>query len=238
MRLASAMPLAIIVISNIVLSACATSGEGLFSEPPLSPVGTGVVSMFSADNPGHIEELRAAMRPAIGQALPDLFRDRRVGRRGDIVTINIAVNDKATFGNATDRSQSSNNSLVGDMSLHFGANTNPTNISADVSSKAATQGKGNIDRSEQIQISVAAMVTEVLPNGYLVLSGSQEVRVNFELRRVSVAGIVRPSDISQNNIVSYDRLAEARISYGGEGKISELQRPAWGQQLYERYRPF
>ena len=148
------------------------------------------------------------------------------------------MNDKATFGNTTDRSQSANNSLTGDLNFHFGANSNPSSISADVASKAVTQGKGNIDRSEQIQISVAAMVTDVMPNGYLVISGSQEVRVNFELRRVSVAGIVRPTDISQSNVVSYDRLAEARISYGGEGKISELQRPAWGQQLYELIRPF
>ena len=220
------------------LYGCSGETDKILHEPPLSPIGAGVVGMTPAMAQGQVAELSASMRRDPRREFAELFRDRRIGRKGDIVTVNIAVNDKATFGNTTDRSQSANNSLTGDLNFHFGANSNPSSISEDVASKAVTQGKGNIDRSEQIQISVAAMVTDVMPNGYLVISGSQEVRVNFELRRVSVAGIVRPTDISQSNVVSYDRLAEARISYGGEGKISELQRPAWGQQLYELIRPF
>ena len=100
-------------------------------------------------------------------------------------------------------------------------------------STSSTQGQGNIDRQEQIQVSVAAVVTEVLPNGNLVISGSQEVRVNYELRQLTVAGIVRPTDISRANTVSYDRVAEARISYGGRGRLSEVQQPSWGQQLWD-----
>ena len=102
----------------------------------------------------------------------------------------------------------------------------------------SNQGQGTIDRSEQIQVSVAAVVTEVLSNGNLVISGSQEVRVNYELRQLTVAGIVRPSDISHNNTVSYDHIAEARISYGGRGRLSDVQQPAWGQQIYDAVRPF
>ena len=85
---------------------------------------------------------------------------------------------------------------------------------------------------------MAAVVTEVLPNGNLVISGSQEVRVNFELRQLTVAGIVRPSDISRNNTIAYDRVAEARISYGGRGRLSEVQQPAWGQEIYDFVKPF
>jgi flagellar L-ring protein precursor FlgH len=100
------------------------------------------------------------------------------------------------------------------------------------------QGQGNIDRQEQIQVSVAAVVTRVLPNGNLVISGSQEVRVNYELRQLTVAGIVRPSDVSRANTVSYDHIAEARISYGGRGRLSEVQQPSWGQQLTDWLKPF
>ena len=87
-------------------------------------------------------------------------------------------------------------------------------------------------------MSVAAVVTRVLPNGNLVISGSQEVRVNYEMRQLTVAGIVNPLDISKNNTVAYDRIAEARISYGGRGRQTDFQQPAWGQQVYDAVTPF
>jgi flagellar L-ring protein precursor FlgH len=111
-------------------------------------------------------------------------------------------------------------------------------IGSTVDSKTSTKGEGAITRSESIELLVAAVVTGILPNGNLVINGSQEVRVNFEVRVLSVAGVVRPRDISTENIVSYDKIAEARISYGGRGRITEVQQPAWGQQVTDWLLPF
>ena len=87
-------------------------------------------------------------------------------------------------------------------------------------------------------MSVAAVVTEILPNGNLVINGSQEVRVNYDMRVLNVTGIVRPRDITGNNVVAYDKIAEARISYGGRGRAMEVQQPAWGQQVFDKVTPF
>ena len=110
--------------------------------------------------------------------------------------------------------------------------------SLGLGAKSGANGSGSIDRSEKVDVSVAAVVTEVLPNGNLLISGTQEVRVNFELRIVNVTGIVRPRDISTGNTIDYEKIAEARISYGGRGRISEVQQPRWGQQLIDAIAPY
>ena len=111
-------------------------------------------------------------------------------------------------------------------------------IGSNLGSKTSTKGEGAVTRSESIDLLVAAVVTEVLPNGNLVISGSQEVRVNYEVRVLSVAGVLRPRDIATDNTVSYDKIAEARISYGGRGRITEVQQPGWGHQLFDLLLPF
>ncbi len=206
--------------------------------PELSAVGSGL------DTPGSESQLLSSHslsspREPGGRVPPsDLYKDQRIARVGDIVTVNIAINDKATFGNATDRSQAAKSNLSGDLGFALGAAAKSFTLSGNVASNSETQGKGNIDRSEQIQVSVAAVVTKVFPNGNLMIAGSQEVKVNFELRQLSVAGVVRPSDISRGNTISYDHIAEARISYGGKGRLTEVQQPSWGQQIYDLVKPF
>ena len=174
-----------------------------------------------------------------------LFGDRRARNKGDIVTIVIEIDDQAEIQNSSDRSRSANESLsipslvgipqVVDSLLPEGASLDDA---VDLTSGSSTSGGGTIRRNEKITLRIAATVTEVLPNGHLVVQGNQEVRVNFELRDLQVAGVVRPQDISRHNEITYDKIAGARISYGGRGLISDVQQPRYGQQAAEILLPF
>ncbi len=214
--------------------------------PSLSPVGSGLAAATArADE----DAAAGALDPKRGQRPPappiNFYTDQRIAKVGDIVTVVIAINDKATLDNESDRSKTASTAFTAGWnftppssgsSSSSSSSTTP-NLTVNAASSSSTQGQGDVNRQEQIQVSVAAVVTEVLPNGNLVISGSQEVRVNYELRQLTVAGIVRPSDISRANTIGYDRIAEARISYGGRGRSSEVQQPSWGQQIYDFLKP-
>jgi flagellar L-ring protein precursor FlgH len=221
------------------LAGCTIRPDEFMKEPKMSPIGAGLAAGKIADQEDGVD------RTPIGQTarpIANLYTDQTVTRVGDIVTVNIAINDKAQFDNATDRSKTAASSLTSSWGYSGGGSggggSQPATTVLTAAASSSNQGQGNIDRQEQIQVSVAAVVTEVLPNGNLVISGSQEVRVNFELRQLTVAGIVRPYDIARNNTISYDRIAEARISYGGRGRLSEVQQPNWGQQIWDTISPF
>lgn len=223
----------------LALAGCATRVQEIGREPTLTPVGSGAIPNVVP----HLHPYAEAPRPAFNSLYTDgasLFRDPRAMRPGDVLTILIAINDKASLGNNTDRSLDSTIDNKFGFNANGGRASNTVGVGADLSSssKSSANGQGTIDRSEKIQASVAAVVTEVLPNGNLVVSGSQEIRVNFEIRQVYVAGIVRPRDISKDNTISYDKVAEARISYGGRGRLTEVQQPGVGQQIYDAVKPF
>jgi flagellar L-ring protein precursor FlgH len=175
-------------------------------------------------------------------ASADLFRDPRAMKIGDVVTVKISMKDKAILDNSTERKRDNKTSFGLDTSwdtkLPFLNGKRSGTIDSKIDSKSETKGEGAINRSESIELMVAAVVSDVLPNGNLIISGTQEVRVNFEVRVLTVQGIVRPRDISTENMVSYERIAEARISYGGRGRITDVQQPAWGQQLLDLITPF
>ena len=158
------------------------------------------------------------------------------------MTVKISIKDKASFDNTSERSRDSKRNLNFDtnydLNLPFWKGKGDGKLDSTINSGTSTKGQGAITRSESIELLVAAVVSDVLPNGNLVISGTQEVRVNFELRVLSVAGVVRPRDIATDNTISYDKIAEARISYGGRGRITEVQQPGWGQQLYDLISPF
>ncbi|MDY0030156.1 MAG: flagellar basal body L-ring protein FlgH [Pseudobdellovibrionaceae bacterium] len=173
------------------------------------------------------------------------FKDQRAKTIGDIMTVLIDIDDKGKMENATDRSRTTSEgaslpNLLGmetQLTQVFPealSTSNLTNADADSSYK----GDGTTDRKEKIKMKLAATVTQVLPNGNMVIQGSQEVRVNYENRVLQLAGIVRPQDINIDNTVSYEQIAEARIAYGGNGQITDVQQPRYGTQLYDIIFPF
>ncbi len=232
-------PRALLVVGlTATLAGCGSNPTEFLREPSLSPIGSGLAA-------GRINEgVDPTPTGQIARPIANLYTDQTVSRPGDIVTVIISINDQAKFDNTTDRSKTAASNLTSNWGYtqggasSSGGGSTPSSLAIGATSTSSTQGAGNIDRQEQIQVSVAAVVTEVLPNGNLVISGSQEVRVNYELRQLTVAGIVRPTDISRANTVSYDRVAEARISYGGRGRLSEVQQPSWGQELWDFLKPY
>jgi flagellar L-ring protein precursor FlgH len=169
------------------------------------------------------------------------FKDQRARQVGDILTITVNITDKAVIANETQRSRS--NTEDSGITDFLGAKTqNPAAalpgrlLTAD--STMSNDGKGSINRQEALQTNVAAVVTQVLPNGNLVVEGKQEIRVNYEVRELIVAGIVRPEDIQSDNTIDSSKIAEARIAYGGRGQIMDIQQPRYGSQLMDVVLPF
>ena len=166
-------------------------------------------------------------------------------KAGDILTVVIEIDEEAEMSNSTARSRSGSQTmglpqLFGipqrhDPKLPDGASLSEA---VDVSGQSSANGNGTVRRNEKLTLRVAATITSVLPNGVLAIEGSQEVRVNFELRELLVSGYVRAEDISRQNEITYDKIASARVSYGGRGQITDVQQPRYGQQVLDVILPF
>ena len=173
------------------------------------------------------------------------FKDQRATDVGDILTVLIEIDDQADLENETDRSRSSGEGAELPVLLGYEAALgrvlpqaiDPTNL-AEFGSNSNYAGSGKIERDEKIEFKLAAIVTQILPNGNMVIAGKQEARVNYEKRIIQIEGVIRPEDISINNTINHDQIAEARIAYGGEGQITDMQQPRYGQQLYDIIFPF
>ncbi len=172
------------------------------------------------------------------------FKDQRASQVGDIVTILINTNDSADVENATQATRSGSESmglpnLFGLETLipHLMAGANPASL-ISASTGNGNTGTGVMKRKEAVTLSLAGVITQVLPNGNLVVSAHQEMRVNSELRDLRVTGVIRPQDISSENTIDGSRIAEARIAYGGRGQLTDVQTPRWGQQVLDILSPF
>jgi flagellar L-ring protein precursor FlgH len=172
------------------------------------------------------------------------FKDQRAHQVGDILTVSVRITDNAKFENETQRSRK--NTEDSGVTDYIGTKTLGASAAKAIlpgriltaDSTASSEGKGTIDRKEELLTNVAAVVTQVLPNGNLVVEGKQEVRVNYEIRELIVAGIVRPEDIQSDNTIDSTKIAEARIAYGGRGQITDVQQPRYGQQVLDVLLPF
>lgn len=173
------------------------------------------------------------------------FKDTRAKDIGDILTVKLDLNDSATWDNKTERDRDDSedadvSSLLGyEASLHqvLPEAVDPGSL-LSFGNTHSTSGDGSIERSESLELSFAATVTQILPNGHLVIMGRQEIRVNAELRELLVVGVVRPEDIDSDNSITHERIAEMRVAYGGRGTLSELQKPRWGAQVWDIIAPF
>ena len=247
------LPLRIALVSATILSltACADTAERLArigSGPQLTTIenpteehGYQPVRM-PMPQPERLDTQAGSLWQSGARAF---FKDQRAARVGDILTVNVVVQDKAKLENSTTRTRTATEG-AGVNNLLGLENTidrlGPDGIDAKkllgATSNSSSTGDGQIDRKEEINMRVAAVVTQVLPNGNLAVKGQQEILINKEKRELYVAGVVRPEDISSANDIRYDQIAEARIRYGGAGTLSDVQSPRYGQELADIILPF
>jgi flagellar L-ring protein FlgH len=234
------MKKALVLIACLAaLSGCANREtlQEIGRAPAMSPIGSGLAYGQTPEMAMYPKQPRqvAAGYSLWSDSQAALFKDSRAINVGDIMTVNISINDQASFNNATNRSRTNKSAM--DITASAIRSSGLSGNLSDGSS-TSTKGNGTTARSEKLTLLIASVVTGILENGNLVISGSQEVRVNQELRILNIAGIVRPQDVSADNTISYDKIAEARISYGGRGRLSEVQNPPVGQQVIDLFSPF
>jgi flagellar L-ring protein precursor FlgH len=236
----------------VIVLCCAAMGCGRLGEVGRAPAFSAMEgttqhhAMYSSPLPVSGNGDRPAVAASLWSASSSsLLGDRRAARRGDIMTVVIAIDDRAEISNSTGRSREGRTrmgvpQLFGlpqrlDGDLPAGASSAEA---VDASGRTSFSGEGTVRRKERLVLRLAATIVDELPNGVLRIEGQQEVRVNNEIRELIVTGFVRPSDISRQNEVTYDKIAGARVSYGGRGQISDVQQPRYGQQIADIVLPF
>lgn len=236
---------ATIALLAVTLAGCNAADRisNIGKAPDFAPIGTpGPTVVMPMPQAEHVVYQPNSLWRSGSRAF---FRDQRAARVGDILTVLINITDSAKVNNSTKRSRSNAenaalNNLFGYESYLdkvFPGAVDNENL-ANLGSNSSSAGAGTVDRREQVELTIAAVVSDVLPNGNMVITGRQQVRVNYEVRDLLITGIVRPEDISNTNTIQHSQIAEARISYGGEGQITEVQQPRYGQQLFDIVMPF
>ena len=256
MRFQSLFAISALTALGLSLGACSTvsSVKDAVNGPKLNQMSTPPIAASMTAQPAVIQSSPPQPAQVVPVSTPNslwrpgaraFFIDQRASRPGDILTVIINIDDSAKMSNSTASSRT--NATKGQVSHMLGLESevakilpkgfDPTNA-IDQSGNTTSNGAGTVDRQEKISLQVAAVVTGVLPNGNMIIQGSQEVKTNNEVRDLTVAGIVRPQDISASNTILHTQIAEARISYGGRGDLSRVQKTPVGQALMEQFSPF
>ncbi|MBE6459343.1 MAG: flagellar basal body L-ring protein FlgH [Alphaproteobacteria bacterium] len=239
-----------------LLLATSLSGCGMWNrlqqvgkEPPLTPIENPTAGAnyqpVSMPMPQTIDA-KAAPNSLWKPGSTGFFRDQRASKVGDIITVIVSAKDNALMENEMEQNRDDNKDSMG-INAFAGYETylndylpdavNPAAM-LDINSNREISADGKVDRKEKIEMTMAAMVTQVLPNGNLVIEGTQEIRVSYELRRLTMKGIIRRADITSNNTIESSKIAELRVSYGGQGVVSDVQQPRYGRQILDIIAPF
>ena len=240
-------PSCVCLMALIFLGACGRADH--IGRPPSFSTNTDTpehVAMLWPGLPLHVQTQRDVDSSSLWSGeRQSLLGDRRAMKKGDILTVVIEIDEEAEISNDTARSRSGSEKMGishlfglsqrADQRLPEGASLSEA---VDLGSTSSTKGKGSVKRSEKLTLRIAVTIVDVLPNGVLSIIGTQELRVNFEMRELSVSGFVRPEDISRLNEITYDKIASARVSYGGRGQITDVQQPRYGQQILDAILPF
>lgn len=237
---------AIFLCVVFLLTACSSSGN--IGHPPKLTDPRGTAEFEAMINPP-LDITVDSGRPEASASLwragqSSLINDSRAAARGDILTVVIEIDDSAEISNSSNRSRDASDNVkipqFGGIPQRISKNRPELDFDnlVDADSSSDYKGSGKISRRDKLTLRVAATVVDRLPNGTLHIEGMQEVRVNFELRELHVSGFVRPADIDRNNEIEYDRIAGARISYGGRGQITDVQQPRYGQQIADILLPY
>ena len=231
-----------LLLTGAALSACSAVSrlERMGEAPQLAKVGNpaGQTIVAEIPRPAPITHVDNSLWQPGAQSF---FHDPRAMHIGDVITVNVSVTDTAKLQNTTSRSRT--NSDDANLTNFFGLekalpnSMDPTSL-VKMGSDNSNVGTGSIQRQESISMTLAALVAQVLPNGNLVIDGHQQVRVNNELRDMRLSGIVRREDITQDNTVALSQIAEARVIYGGQGTVSDVQQPRYGSQLFDIVMPW
>jgi flagellar L-ring protein FlgH len=239
------------LLAALALGGCANTIERLSQvgkAPDLSPIENPVAGSGYQPVTLPMPATEPEIYPANSlwrQGARSFFKDQRARTIGDVVTVQVTIADEATLRNETRRTRENSDDLSATAFFGFESKlgeifpdaVDPTNL-VDLNSELEHGGRGNTARNEEIKLNVAAVVTQVLPNGNFVIQGRQEVRVNFEVRELYVAGVARPVDITPDNQIRHDQIAELRVAYGGRGQITDVQQPRYGAQVLDIILPY
>lgn len=242
--------LAAVLLAGSMLAGCGIGARltQVGDTPPLTTI------QDPQRQPGYKPVSLPMPAPQIGEKRPNslwqagsraFFKDQRASQIGDILTVLISLDDNAKFDNNLTRQRESADSqgisslfgLQGQIAKILPKGTVPSTL-VDTNGSTSTTTTGQIDRKEKINLKVATLVTQVLPNGNLVVQGHQEMRVNYEVRELQLTGVIRPQDIGSTNTISYEKIAEARVSYGGRGQMMDVAQPGYGTQILNLISPF